>query len=105
MFLSTVFVNIPLNYFMDNRQKLEGIEKMIRELEDVKNSQASLLKKIAQIEAENINMGVDVLDLGDVHEQTDKSLESLNALTEKVETYRAEFVKKHKLDVPEEIES
>lgn len=88
---------------MDNRQKLDGIEKMIRELEDVKKSQASLLKKIAQIEADNINLDVDVLDLGDIHEQTDKSLESINELTEKVETYRDEFVKKYKLDVPEEV--
>lgn len=90
---------------MDNRQKLEGIEKIIRELEDVKNSQASLLKKIAQIEAENINLDIDVLDLGDIHEQTDKSLESLNALTEKVQIYRDEFVKKYKLNEPEEVQS
>ncbi len=53
---------------MDNRQKLEAIEKMIRELEDAKNSQASLLKKIAQIEADNINTSIDILDkgLGDI---------------------------------------
>ncbi len=90
---------------MDKRQKLEGIEKMIRELEDAKNSQTSLLKKISQIEAENINLDVDVLDLADVHEQTAKGLESLNALTEKVQSYRDEFVKKHKLDIPEEVQS
>ena len=87
---------------MDNRQKLQGIEKMIRELEDVKNSQASLLKKLAQIEAENINLDVDVLDLGDMHEQADKSLENLDQVIEQVQTYRDEFVKKYRLDVPEE---
>ena len=87
---------------MDNRQKLQGIEKMIRELEDVKNSQASLLKKIAQIEAENINLDVHVLDLGDMHEQADKSLENLDQVIEQVQTYRDEFVKKYRLDVPEE---
>ncbi|MEP6465211.1 MAG: hypothetical protein ABJB05_02850 [Parafilimonas sp.] len=88
---------------MDKRQQLEGIEKMIRELEDAKNSQTSLLKKIAQIEADNINIGIDVLDksLGDIHERTDGNLESLNQLTEKLEVYRDDFVKKHKLDVPE----
>ncbi len=91
---------------MEKRQKLEAIEKMIRELEDVKNSQASILKKIAQIEAENINVGVDIVDkeIGDVHEQTDTSLEHLNSLTEKVQTYRDEFVKKNKLDVAEEVQ-
>jgi hypothetical protein len=90
---------------MEKRQKLEAIDKMIRELEDVKNSQASILKKIAQIEAENINVGVDIVDkeIGDVHEQTDTSLEHLNQLTEKVQTYREEFVKKNRLDVAEEV--
>ena len=91
---------------MDNRQKLEAIEKMIRELEDAKNSQASLLKKIAQIEADNINTGIDILDkgLGDIYEHADASVESLNGLTEKLQTYRDDFVKKYKLDVPEEVQ-
>ena len=91
---------------MEKRQKLEAIEKMLRELEDVKNSQASILKKIAQIEAENINVGVDIVDkeIGDVHEQTDTSLEHLNTLAEKVQLYRDDFVKKNKLDVPEEVQ-
>ena len=91
---------------MDNRQKLEAIEKMIRELEDAKNSQASLLKKIAQIEADNINTSIDILDkgLGDIYEHADASVESLNELTEKLQTYRDEFVKKYKLDVPEEVQ-
>ena len=88
---------------MDNRQKLKGIEKVIRELEDTKNSQQSLLKKIAQVEAENINLDINVLDLGNIHEQTDKGIQSLDDLIEKVQTYRDEFVKKNKLDVPEEV--
>jgi len=88
---------------MDNRQKLEGIEKVIRELEDTKNSQQSLLKKIAQVEAENINLDINVLDLGNIHEHTDKGIQSLDDLIEKVQTYRDEFVKKNKLDVPEEV--
>jgi hypothetical protein len=31
--------------------------KIVRELDDVINSQTSVLKKIAQIEADNINLG------------------------------------------------
>ena len=87
---------------MDARQKLNGIEKVLRELEDVKNSQASVLKKIAQIEADNINLNIDVLDLGDIHEQADNSLENLNRLTETIQTYRDEFVKKHGPELVEE---
>jgi hypothetical protein len=46
---------------MEKRAKLEAIDKMLRELDDIKNSQTSLLKKIAQLEAENINAGVTCL--------------------------------------------
>jgi hypothetical protein len=86
---------------MDKRQQLDAIEKMIRELEDVKNSQESLLKKIAQIEAENINVGVSVLEkeLPDVHEQADANIERLSQLLDKLQQHRDDFVKKHKLDV------
>ncbi|QEC68445.1 hypothetical protein FRZ67_14445 [Panacibacter ginsenosidivorans] len=88
---------------MEKRQQLDAIEKMIRELEDVKNSQESLLKKVAQIEAENINVGVSLLDneLPDVHEQADSNIERLSQLLDKLQQYRDEFAKKHKLDVAE----
>lgn len=91
---------------MEKRQKLEAIEKMIRELDDVKNSQASLLKKVSQIEAENINIGIDILDkeLGDVHEKADAALEHVAQVIESMATYRDEFVKKNKLDVTEEVQ-
>lgn len=88
---------------MEKRQQLEAIDKMLRELEDVKNSQESLLKKVAQIEAENINVGVSLLDkeLPDVHEQADANIERLSQLLDKLQQHRGEFAKKHKLDVAE----
>ena len=89
---------------MEKRAKLEAIEKMLRELDDVKNSQTSLLKKIAQLEAENINVGVSLLDksLPDVHSQADDSIEIVTKLIDDLQGYRDDFVKKNKLDVPEE---
>lgn len=65
---------------MEKRAKLEAIDKMLRELDDVKNSQTSLLKKIAQLEAENINAGVGLLDksLPDVHGHADDTLETVS---------------------------
>ena len=67
---------------MEKRAKLEAIDKMLRELDDVKNSQTSLLKKIAQLEAENINAGVSLLDklLPDVHGHADDTLETVSKL-------------------------
>lgn len=91
---------------MEKRQQLEAIEKMLRELEDVKNSQESLLKKVAQIEAENINVGIGLLDkeLPDIHEQADATIERVSALITQLEQHRDEFAKKHKLDIPEEVQ-
>ena len=69
---------------MEKLQKLELMDKILRELEDLKNSQTSVLKKIAQIEVDNINLGVALLDkkLPDVHEEVDSSVQIVTALQE-----------------------
>lgn len=89
---------------MEKRAKLEAIDKMVRELDDVKNSQVSLLKKIAQLEAENINVGVNVLDkaLPDVHDHADNSVDIITRLIEELQNYRDDFAKKNNLLVAEE---
>ena len=89
---------------MEKRAKLEAIDKMLRELDDIKNSQTSLLKKIAQLEAENINAGVNLLDISlpGVHGYADDTIGTVSKLVDDLQVYRDEFVKKHKLDVAEE---
>ena len=90
---------------MEKRAKLESIDKMLRELDDIKNSQTSLLKKIAQLEAENINADVNLLDksLPDVHSQADETIDIVTKLIDDLQAYRDDFVKKNKLDIPEEV--
>ena len=80
---------------MDTKQKLALIDKILRELDDIKNSQTSVLKKIAQVEAENINLGVDLLndELPGIHEEIDDAIQKVTALQEKFADYRNEFVK------------
>ena len=80
---------------MDNKQKLALLDKILRELDDLKNSQTSVLKKIAQVEAENINLGADVLndELPVIHEEVDDAIQKITALQEKFSDYRDEFVK------------
>jgi hypothetical protein len=58
---------------MDNNEKLSIIDKIIRELEDINNSSTSLLKKVAQVETENMNLGDKLLEnkLPDLHEKID----------------------------------
>lgn len=89
---------------MDKMQKLQMMDKILRELDDLKNSQTSVLKKVTQIEAENINLGVQLLDqsLPDVHDSIDKGIESVTTLSEKFQAYRDKFSADNKLEVTEE---
>ena len=88
---------------MEKMQKLEMMDKILRELDDVKSSQTSVLKKIAQIEAENINLGVQLIDqsLPDVHESVDKGITDISSLLEKFQLHRDKFSKDNKLEVTE----
>ncbi len=89
---------------MNNREKLAVMDKIIRELEDLVNSQTSVLKKIGQIEAENINLGDKYLDdkLPDVYEEVDTALTQATAIHAEYIEKRDKFVKDNNLDVPEE---
>ena len=70
------------------------MDKVLRELNDIINSQTAVLKKIAQVEAENINLNDDSLaeSLPDIHEHVDAALVATTALTEKFQTVHDEFV-------------
>ena len=78
---------------MDARQQLALMDKIIRELDDLKNSQTSILKKIAQIEADNINLSIGVLSDGlpDLHEEVDHGLQKVTELQEQFTEYRNKY--------------
>ncbi|MCH5716541.1 hypothetical protein [Niabella hibiscisoli] len=90
---------------MDKMEKLEAMNKVLRELEDLKNSETSVLKKVAQVEAENINLGIGLLDkkLPDIHEYSDKSIETIDGLLNEFLEYRDKFVKDNNLTPSEEV--
>ncbi|MDB5199851.1 MAG: hypothetical protein JWO92_1814 [Chitinophagaceae bacterium] len=85
---------------MEKIDKMHMMDKMIRELEDITNSQTSLLKKISQLEADNINLGNSLLDkrLPDIHEKVDQALTEVNAVKEEFTEVRDKFVSDNKLD-------
>ncbi len=85
---------------MDKIEKMHMMDKMVRELEDVKNSETSLLKKIAQLEADNINLGNTILEkkLPDIHEKVDEALTEVTTLQADFVEARDKFVKDNKLD-------
>jgi uncharacterized phage infection (PIP) family protein YhgE len=91
---------------MDKREKLSSMEKMIRELDDIVNSQTSLLKKIAQLEAENINLGNNLLErqLPEIHSKADETLNTASQLVEEFTAVKDKFIKDNKLDeLPPEV--
>ena len=85
---------------MDKREKLNSMEKMIRELNDIVNSQTSLLKKIAQLEAENINLGNSLLEkqLPEIHSNADGTLNTASLLVEEFTEVKDKFIKDNKLN-------
>jgi hypothetical protein len=84
---------------MDKRQKLDLMDKVQRELDDLKNSQTSVLKKLSQIAAHNITLGVDLLDdkLPDLEEKINATLTTTTDLSEAFGEYRTKFFTDNKL--------
>ncbi len=85
---------------MDKTEKLRMMDKMLRELEDVVNSQTSLLKKVAQLEADNINLGNTLLEkqIPEIHSKADEALTAAVSLQAEFSEARDKFVKDNKLD-------
>jgi hypothetical protein len=78
---------------MDPKQQLALMDKIIRQLDDLRNSQTSVLKKIAQIEADNINLGIGILSDGlpDLHEEVDHGLQKVSEIHERFTDYRNKY--------------
>ena len=85
---------------MDNMQKLNALNKIARELEDISNSSTALLKKIAQVEAENINLGNKILEqkIPDIYAHMDNVQSGTTALITEFTEFRDDFVVKNKLN-------
>ena len=75
------------------------MDKVQRELDDLKNSQTSVLKKVSQIAAHNITLSVDLLDskLPDLEEQVSATLKATLELSDAFAEYRNKFFSDNKL--------
>ena len=78
---------------MNPKEQLALMNKIIRELDDLKNSQTAVLKKISQIEAENINLDAELLSNGlpEIHEEVDDALSKAAALLDQFTEYKNKF--------------
>ncbi len=88
---------------MDKMQQLQLMDKILRELDDLHSSQTAVLKKIAQVEADNINLGLKLLDerLPDVHEEVDSGIQIVGTLIEEFKEHRDQFYLKNNLAAQE----
>lgn len=85
---------------MEKIEKLKLMDKILREIEDTINSETSLVKKIAQLEAENINLGDRTLEkkLPEIFEQIDNALATTTELQTEYQAIREKFSKDNKLE-------
>ncbi|GGI29312.1 hypothetical protein [Pedobacter mendelii] len=64
---------------MNTLEKFELMEKIVRELGDLQNSQQALIQKIGKIEVDNIELGDKRLekDLPDMHQRVADNLDTI----------------------------
>ncbi|MEZ2335537.1 hypothetical protein [Mucilaginibacter sp. RCC_168] len=69
---------------MDKLKKFGLMEKIVHELEDLKNSQQAIITKLAKIEVDNIELGDKRLekDLPDMHQRVADNLDNTISLLE-----------------------
>lgn len=85
---------------MEKVEKLNIMTKVLRELDDLVNSETSLLKKLGQLEADNINLGDKVLEeeLSGIYEHVDNALSETSSLQSTYAGIREQFIKDNNLD-------
>ncbi len=85
---------------METTEKLNIMNKVVRELEDLVNSETSLLKKLGQLEADNINLGDKILEeqLSGIYEHVDNALSETSELQSTYIEVREKFIKDNKLE-------
>jgi hypothetical protein len=82
--LLAVVEKTTINLFMDKLRKFELMEKIVHELEDLKNSQQAIIQKLAKIEVDNIDLGDKRLekDLPDMHQRVSDNLDTIAGILE-----------------------
>ncbi|HYH55850.1 MAG TPA: hypothetical protein VD772_04515 [Anseongella sp.] len=84
---------------MNNREKLELMDKVMRELADLKNSQIALINKAAKLQVDNMELNDQELDekLGEVHEKLSDCLDTITEVEIRFEERRNKFEDDHGL--------
>lgn len=85
---------------METNEKLLVMDKILRELEETKNAEAIVVKKLAELESENRSLGDRWLEtkLPEIFNLMDDALGATMDLQTEYTVVRNKFVKDNKLD-------
>lgn len=89
---------------MDTLKKFELMEKIVRELEDLQNTQQALIQKIGKIEVDNFDLSDKRLekDLPDMHQRIADNLDTIGSIMEYFAEKTDKFGDKNKVDALKE---
>ncbi len=92
---------------MDTLKKFGLMEKIVHELEDLKNSQTAIVQKLTKIEVDNIDLGDKGLEkqLPDMHQRVADNLDSIAALLESFAEQTSQFSNKNNITALKEQEA
>ncbi|MDN3688529.1 hypothetical protein [Cyclobacterium jeungdonense] len=92
---------------MDNREKLEKMDRALRMLEDLKNSQVAMVEKSSklQLDAMEFNFSEMEKNMGNLFSTFNESLDIIDTELERFEIKRNQFEMKHGLDKEEGLSS
>jgi ElaB/YqjD/DUF883 family membrane-anchored ribosome-binding protein len=92
---------------MDKIRKFELMEKIVHELEDLKNSQQVIIQKLGKIEVDNFDLGDKRLekDLPDMHQRVSDNLDTIAAILEDFATKADEYNNKNNISALKEQEA
>ncbi len=85
---------------MDKLKKFDLMEKISRELEDLKHSQTAVIQKIGKIEVDNMELNNTKLEdkLGDMHQNASEILDSIAAVLENFDEVKDKFEGKNNIE-------
>jgi ElaB/YqjD/DUF883 family membrane-anchored ribosome-binding protein len=91
---------------MDKIRKFELMEKIVHELEDLKNSQQAIIQKIGKIEVDNIDLGDKRLekDLPDMHQRVADNLDTIASILEDFASQTSDYEGKNNIQALKEQE-
>ncbi|RYE14664.1 MAG: hypothetical protein EOP51_27790 [Sphingobacteriales bacterium] len=92
---------------MDKLKKFALMEKIVHELEDLKNSQQAIIQKLAKIEVDNIDLGDKRLekDLPDMHQRVADNLDTIAGILEDFAGQTSDYSDKNNIDALKEQEA